>query len=114
MRITETMRYESILQDISRAQQRVLKAQHQVATGKKVNKPSDDPVLAADILRINGEKNEGNQYSQNLTHVKSKLQYTDNALDPVEQMVERARTLAQLSFSDPTKALGYLTEVEGL
>jgi flagellar hook-associated protein 3 FlgL len=114
MRITESMRYESILQDISRAQQRVIKAQHQVATGKKVNKPSDDPVLASDILRINGEKSEGNQYSQNLTFAKSKLQFTDNLLDSVEKMVERARTLGQLSFSDPQQALGYLTEVEGL
>jgi flagellar hook-associated protein 3 FlgL len=114
MRITETMRYEKVLRDIGRAQQRVLKAQEQVATGKKVNKPSDDPVAASDILRINGEKSEDVQYSRNLTFARSKLQFTDAALDSVEQMAERVRTLGQLSFSDPDKATGYLTEIQGL
>jgi flagellar hook-associated protein 3 FlgL len=114
MRITETMRYENVLRDIGRAQQRVLKAQEQVATGKKVYKPSDDPVAASDILRINGEKSEDVQYSRNLTFARSKLQFTDAALDSVEQMAERVRTLGQLSFSDPDKATGYLTEIQGL
>jgi flagellar hook-associated protein 3 FlgL len=108
------MRYQSILRDISRAQQRVLTAQQQVSTGKKVTKPSDDPVAASDILRINSQKSEGEQYLRNLTFAKSKLQFTDNALDSVEQMVERARTLALMSFSDPQSALGYLTEINGL
>jgi flagellar hook-associated protein 3 FlgL len=114
MRITEGMRYQSILRDISRAQERVLKAQQQVSTGKKVTKPSDDPVAASDILRINSEKSEDEQYLRNLTFAKSKLQFTDTVLDSVEHMVERARTLGQLSVSDPPKALGYLTEITGL
>jgi flagellar hook-associated protein 3 FlgL len=114
MRITENMRYESVLRDISRAQQRMLKAQEQVSTGKKVNKPSDDPIATTDILRINGDKAEDIQYSRNLTFARSKLQATDAKLDTIEQMTERVLTLAQLSVSDPSKATPYLTEIQGL
>ena len=114
MRITEGMNYQSLLQDIARAQERVQKAQNEVSSGKKVSSPSDDPTAATDIIRLNSEKSEADQYSRNLTFAKSKLQITDNALDSVEQMVERARTLGQLSFGNPTAATAYVAEGSGL
>src|SRR5256885_1117953 len=98
MRITEGMRYRNLLQDIAQAQDRALKAQQQVSSGKKISKPSEDPVATADILRLHSENNEGDQYLRNLTFAKSKLQATDGVLDSVQQMVERARTLGQLSL----------------
>src|SRR5262245_31812252 len=101
MRITEGMRYQSLLQDISRAQNRAVQAQQQVASGKKISTPSDDPTAAMDILRLNSEKGEGEQYSRNVTFAKSKLQATDGVLDTIEQLVERARTLSQSSFGNP-------------
>jgi flagellar hook-associated protein 3 FlgL len=114
MRITENMRYQGILRDITRAQRRVLHAQNEVSTGKRVTKPSDDPVAAKDILRINTAKRESDQYLRNLTFAKSKLQFTDGVLDSIEQIVERARTVGQLSFGDPADAEAYATELEGL
>jgi flagellar hook-associated protein 3 FlgL len=108
------MNYQNLLQDIARAQERVQKAQNEVSSGKKVSSPSDDPTAATDIIRLNSEKSEADQYSRNLTFAKSKLQITDNALDSVEQMVERARTLGQLSFGNPTAATAYVAEVSGL
>src|SRR5215470_14169240 len=101
MRITDGMRFHSLIRDINRAQERVLKAQEVVTTGKKVNTPSDDPAAAADILRINSEKSENDQFSKNVTFAKAKLQFTDGVLDNLEQIIERARTVGQMSSSDP-------------
>ena len=114
MRISETMRYEGVLRDIAQAQERMLKAQQQVSSGKRVTKPSDDPLAASDILRVKSEKSEDDQYLRNLTFARSKLQLSDVVLDSVEQMVERARILGQSSFSNPDQAAGYVTELEGL
>jgi flagellar hook-associated protein 3 FlgL len=114
MRITEGMRYSVLLQDIGRAQERVMKAQQEVSSGKKISTPSEDPVAAADVLRLHGEISENGQYLRNLTFAKSKLQTTDVVLDNVEQLVLRARTLAQSSFGNPQAAQGYLPEVIAL
>jgi len=114
MRITEGMRYQSFLQDVSRAQDRLVKAQQQVSSGKRVAKPSDDPDATTDILRLNSDKNESAQYSKNLTFARSKLETTDGVLDTIEQIVERARVLGLSSLSVPEQAKGYVTETNAL
>src|ERR1044071_1556836 len=114
MRITENMRYDSVLAEITRAQARILKAEQQVASQKKVTKPSDDPMAAADILRIKSNKKESDQYLRNLTFAKSKLQFTDGVLDSIEKVVERAVTIGQLAFGSPAQAEAYATELDGL
>jgi flagellar hook-associated protein 3 FlgL len=114
MRITESMRYESVLRDITRAKQRMLEAEQQVSSGKKVTKPSDDPVAASDILRIYGEKGQNYQFERNLTFAKSKLQLTDGVLTSLEGLVERARTVGQLAFGDTEQPSAYVSEIQSL
>lgn len=114
MRVTEGMGYQNLLRDIARVQERMQVAQDQVSSSKKVTKPSDDPTAASDIVRIFGEKSEAEQFDKNLTFAQSKLSTADTVLDSVEHMVERARTLGQLSFGNPTTASLYTTELNGL
>jgi len=114
MRITEGMRYHNVLVDISRAQERVMKAEQQVSSGKKLAVPSDNPGATADILRLHSENNEAEQYHRNLTFARSRLDVTDGVLDTIQHIVERARTLGQLGFSDDNLAAGYVTEVNSL
>jgi flagellar hook-associated protein 3 FlgL len=113
MRITENMRYHNVLRDIGDAQRRMYRAQEQVSTGKKVTKPSDDPVAAADILRIKSEKSESVQYGRNLTFAKSKLQFTDGTLDSIGRLLERAVTVGQSSFNNETPAV-FAEELKGI
>jgi flagellar hook-associated protein 3 FlgL len=108
------MGYQNLLRDIARVQERMQVAQDQVSSSKKVTKPSDDPTAASDIVRIFGEKSEAEQFDKNLTFAQSKLSTADTVLDSVEHMVERARTLGQLSFGNPTTASLYTTELNGL
>lgn len=114
MRVTEGMGYQNLLRDIARVQERMQVAQDQVSSSKKVTKPSDDPTAASDIVRLFGEKSEADQFEKNLTFAQSKLSTADTVLDSVERMVERARTLGQLSFGNPTTASLYTTELNGL
>jgi len=114
MRITSTMSYLNLLQDINRAQERAQAAQNQVSSGKKVLNPSDDPTAAADIVQLTSEGAEADQYARNVTFAQSKLQVTDGVLDNVQQMVERARTLGQSSLGDLTTSSANITELNGL
>ena len=114
MRVTEGIAYQNLLRDIARVQERMQVAQDQVSSNKKVTKPSDDPSAAADIVRIFSEGSEAEQFNRNLTFAETRLNLADTALDSVEHMIERARTLGQLSFGDPTTAGVYKTELDGL
>ena len=114
MRVTEGMGYQNLLRDLARVQEHMQTAQDQVSSSKRVTKPSDDPTAASDIVRIFGEKSEAEQFEKNLTFAQTKLNLADTALDSVEHMVERARTLGQLSFGNPTNASLYKTELNGL
>src|SRR5262249_50699700 len=95
------MKFYSLLRDINRAQERVLKAQEVVTTGKKVNRPSDNPAAASDILRINSEMSQIDQFSRNVSFAQGKLQNTDGVLDTLQNVVERAVTLGETASSDP-------------
>lgn len=119
MRLTETMRYENVLRDITTAQQRMYRAQEQVSSGKKVTKPSDDPVAAGDILRIRSEQSENAQYSRNLSFVTGKLQFTDNALGSMHDLVHRAvevaaSSLGSMDTPNPDPADTYVQEINGI
>ena len=114
MRVTEGMNYQTLLRDLAFGQDRLQNSQNEVSTGKKVTAPSDNPIAASDIVRLNTEGNEAGQFSKNLTFAKAKLQIADTALDSVEQMVERARTLGQLSLGEGNPASAYVTELNGL
>ena len=114
MRVTEGMNYQTLLRDLAFGQDRMQTAQNEVSTGKKVTTPSDNPIAASDIVRLNTEGNVADQYLKNLTFAQAKLQIADTALNSVEQMVERARTLGQLSFGDTTSGSAYVAELNGL
>ena len=114
MRVTEGMSYQTLLRDLAFGQDRLQNAQNEVSTGKKVTTPSDNPIAASDIVRLNTEGNEADQFSKNLNFAKAKLQIADTALDSVEQMVERARTLGQLSLGEGNPASAYVSELNGL
>lgn len=114
MRITSTMTYLNLLQDVNSAKERAQAAQNEVSSGKKVLNPSDDPTAAADIVQLTSEGAEADQFARNATFATSKLQVTDGVLDNVQQMVERARTLGQSSLGDVTSASASLPELDGL
>ncbi|MBI4472039.1 MAG: flagellar hook-associated protein FlgL [Acidobacteria bacterium] len=114
MRVTEGTNYRNLLRDLANVQERMESAQMQISTGKRVTAPSDDPAAAVDIVRLTGEKSEAAQYERHLTFAKSKLNIADGVLDNVERMIERVRSLAQLSIGNPTSANSYTTEVSGI
>jgi flagellar hook-associated protein 3 FlgL len=114
MRVPQSNLYLNFLHDLELTQERMAEAQSRVSTGKKVIKPSDDPTAATDIVKLTAEKAEAGQFEKNLSIARSRLDAADTALDSVEKVVERARTLALSSLSSPSTAHLYTAEVTGL
>jgi len=69
------------------------KLQEQLNTGKKVNRPSDDPVVAMKGMGYRMQVDKVAQYQRNLGEVNNYLDSSDDALDKVGQALHRAKEL---------------------
>lgn len=76
------------------------KSQEQLASGKRINRPSDDPVGLVYSLRLRTALTELDQYSSNAEDAKSWLDTTDSALDESGTILQRIRELAVNAASD--------------
>lgn len=67
--------------------------QEQISTGKRVNKPSDDPVAAARILKLDQELSRIETYQRNAGLAENRLQREESALESSVDIIQRVREL---------------------
>ena len=67
--------------------------QEQISTGKRVNKPSDDPVAAARILKLDQELSRIETYQRNAGLADNRLQQEESALASSVDVIQRIREL---------------------
>ncbi|HYJ46770.1 MAG TPA: hypothetical protein VEV81_09165, partial [Pyrinomonadaceae bacterium] len=97
--------------------QRLSVAQEQLSSGKRINRPSDDPVGAGAVLRLRTSQNIVKQYQESVGTVKDRLLVADGALDSYEQWLDRARSTLTQGASDLTSTAGRAvaaTEIDSL
>ncbi len=82
------------LGNISRTNVSLLNVQTQLATGRLVNRASDDPVAAAAIQALNSRLQASEQRSRNLTHASTVVNTLDAALGEANQLVDQANSIA--------------------
>jgi flagellar hook-associated protein 3 FlgL len=115
MRITSGQSYQDFLRNLENIRERVQQAQAEIASGDRINQPSDDPAGAADLVRLTGEKSEISQYLSNAAGGKDRLDYADKVLSDVQNMVQRVVNLGELALGNPPNpASAYSTEMDGL
>ena len=119
MRITESNLAADFLNNVNNTRDRISVLQDQLSSGKRVNKPSDDPGAADMILRFNQSISRNEQFASNIGSAQSMLSTTTDALDGVQQLLTQLQTtMTQVSngaeaASIPTFADavdGYLTQ----
>jgi len=67
--------------------------QEQISTGKRVNRPSDDPVAAARILKLDQELSRIETYQRNAGLAENRLQQEESALAGSVDVIQRIREL---------------------
>lgn len=93
MRVTQSMLSNNMLRNLSSSYNKMGKLQEQINTGKKVNRPSDDPVTVMKSLGYGMTVDKVDQFKKNLGEVNNWLDSSDDALDGVGQVMHRAREL---------------------
>lgn len=67
--------------------------QQQISTGKKVNKPSDDPVAAARILKLDQSLQRIETYGRNASLAENRLKQEESTLAGAVDIIQRVREL---------------------
>lgn len=91
MRITNSVFIKTMLRDINKNMDKLSKIQEQMATTKRINRPSDDPVGLVDSLRLRTGLEELDKYKSNAEDARSWIEATDSALDDVDSILQRVR-----------------------
>ncbi len=92
-RVTEGMLGRRLLSDLRASSERIATAQRQIASGKRIDKPSDDPLATHNALRLRSELEGIAQDRRTIDDTKGWLDTTDAALGTMTDVVHRAREL---------------------
>ncbi len=88
MRITTKMMQNTSLRNLNVNKQHQERLTNQMATGKKITRPSDDPVTAIRALKLNASLDKIDQYyERNAKDARSWLDLTDKAIDTVAKIL---------------------------
>jgi flagellar hook-associated protein 3 len=94
MRITNNMLINNMMGYINGNLGRMNKYQNQLATGKKISVPSDDPIVAAKALKLRTDVAEVDQFKRNSNDANSWMELTENSMGMIGDVLQRARELA--------------------
>jgi flagellar hook-associated protein 3 FlgL len=92
-RISSIEQFQQGIDNILRQQARLNQTQLELSTGKKVNKPSDDPSAATQLLKLSTLKSNTNQYDRNIDAARNQLELQESVLANVGNVLQRVREL---------------------
>lgn len=102
MRISDRMIQMSTMAGLRANLARLTEAQRQAASGKRIETVSDDPVDAAEVLRMRGQLSGIDQYKRNATSATTRLATEDTVLKGARDLLAKARALAMsVNAADP-------------
>jgi len=92
-RITSNMLSSNYLRNMKRNLTNMQTFQNQLASGKEIQKASDDPYKASRSMQLNTEISCNKQYNENIKDVSNLLDTTDTALSQMGNVFGRIETL---------------------
>jgi flagellar hook-associated protein 3 FlgL len=100
-RVTDTASSARQTRQIATARERISLAQEQLASGKRINRPSDDPIGTDTVLRLRTTQASLEKFVNNAASAKESLQVGDHVLNQYQEVLDRARALLTRAATDP-------------
>ncbi len=91
LRIATSQYYDRNIFQMQRNQSDLLKTQQQVASGRKIVLPSDDPVRAARSLELQQSQSVNRQFLENIGYAQDVLRLTDSRLTQMSHTLQYMR-----------------------
>ncbi|PWK16187.1 flagellar hook-associated protein FlgL [Tumebacillus permanentifrigoris] len=94
MRVTQSMMNSQFMSNLSANNERLVKYQDQLASGKKLNKPSDDPIAVGYAMRYDQQISRNDRYQRNVDDGLSQMEFVESNINEVNDILQRARELS--------------------
>jgi len=104
MRITQNMMSNIFMSNLRRQTEAMLQRQEQIASQKRINRPSDDPGGMGRVLAGRSSLSTINQYANNIQQGKTRLEFSEETLSFVDELVQQARRIAEEKSGDSVTA----------
>jgi flagellar hook-associated protein 3 FlgL len=107
MRVTAASFGNDFRTQIAKLAERQMRVQRQIATGQRIDSPSDDPQAMRRVLDLRAELRVLNQYRDNIGKVRENSTVAYSSLNAMKKLNDRAGEIATMADgSKPTEALG--------
>lgn len=103
-RVTNSSQGDVLSARIANSKQRLEIAQERIASGKRINRPSDDPFGAEAVIRFRTSEARVAQFQENGAIVRDGLRSAEAAMESYQELMDRASTLMTQGASDITSA----------
>ncbi|MEL4014526.1 flagellar hook-associated protein FlgL [Dryocola clanedunensis] len=117
MRISTQMMYDQNMRGVTSAQSEWLRYGEQMSTGKRVNRPSDDPIAASQAVVLSQAQSQNSQYALARTFATQKVSLEENVLGQVTTAIQSAQerivNAGNGTLSDDDRA-SLATDLEGI
>lgn len=100
MRVTQGMISNSMLKNLSKSYGKLDKYLDQLSTGRKINRPSDNPFIAIKGMSYRTEVKQIEQFKRNTNEVHNWMDNSDDALSNATSALQRIRELASQAAND--------------
>lgn len=91
MRVSTTLIHDAGVSAMQQQQSKLLAIQQQVATGRRIVSPSDDPIGSARAVEVSQAKSANQQFQANQAYARDLLGLVENKLDGVKDVLGAIR-----------------------
>lgn len=93
VRVTQTMLNNNMLRNLSNSMGKMDKLQEQLSSGRKISRPSDDPVVATRGMYYRSSLIENEQFQRNASEAQAWMELSDKSLEEANNILQRVREL---------------------
>ncbi len=112
MRVTNKMMADNTVAQLFKQVEQMAKTQEQMVSGKRINRPSDDPVGISTALAYRKTISSIDQYNDNIAKAKLHMDTAENVLEIVTDLLREAKEIA--FDTAPDMRVNLASDVSGL
>ncbi len=117
MRISTSTMYDQGITSVQNQQSDLFNLQQQIASGRRILNPADDPINAARALQTTQSINVNQQYQTNVSNAKSQLNVEEGVLSQIMNVIQQAKQLTVQAGNPTVGSANYVsmaTDVQNL
>lgn len=112
MRVSNKLMADTVKANLDKLATQIMKTEIKLATGKKINNLSDDPVGISNVLDYRKTISTIDQYQDNINSGKTRIEFTETVLEKTSDLIRQAINIASNPNTENKDALA--TEISNI